>query len=82
MPIESLFVSKTVTMKNVYSDSVIPYGTSIKERMADALTGLNAGVTHLRLRMIVMLGFTLIFNTASLIAQNCPTSGNTYSKCK
>ena len=44
--------------------------------MADALAGLNAGVTHLRLRMIVMLGFSLIFNSSSLIAQNCPSSGN------
>ena len=44
--------------------------------MADALGGLDAGVTYLRLRMIVILGFCLIFNSASLIAQNCPSSGN------
>jgi hypothetical protein len=75
MPIESLYLSKTVTMKNVYSDPVIPYGTSIKERIADALEGLNAGVNHLRLLMSVMFGFILIFNTATLRAQNCPTSG-------
>ncbi len=61
-------------MKKVYTDSVIPYGTSIKERIYDALAGLNAGVTHLRLRMIVMLGIILL-NTISLQAQNCPTSG-------
>ena len=44
--------------------------------MTDALAGLNAGVIHLRLRMSVILGFILIFNTTSLNAQNCPTSGN------
>ncbi|HLA60469.1 MAG TPA: T9SS type A sorting domain-containing protein [Puia sp.] len=62
-------------MKKVYSDAVIPYGTSIKERMSHAFAGLNAGISHLRLRMIVMLGFILIFNTASIRAQNCATSG-------
>ena len=62
-------------MKIVYTESVIPYGRSNKERMTDALAGLNAGVTHLRLRMIVMLGLILIFNTTSLRAQNCATSG-------
>jgi hypothetical protein len=43
--------------------------------MAYALAGLNAGVTYLRLRLGVMLGLILIFNTSSLKAQNCPTSG-------
>ena len=75
MPIESLKVSKTVTMKKVYSDSVKPYGTSIKERITDALAGLSAGVSHLRLTVSVMFGFILMFNTASLTAQNCATSG-------
>src|ERR1700759_2250436 len=75
MPIESLSVSKTVTMKNVYSESVIPYGTSLQKRMSDALAGLNAGATHLRLHLGVILGFVLIFNTTALKAQNCPTSG-------
>jgi hypothetical protein len=63
-------------MKKVYSDSVIPRGTSIKERMVDALAGLSAGVSLLRSGMIVMLGFILIFNTSSLRAQNCASSGN------
>jgi hypothetical protein len=76
MPIEPLYVSNTVTMKNVYSDSVLPRGTSIKERMYDALAGQSTGVSHLRLRMMVMLGFIFIFNTSSLRAQNCAISGN------
>jgi hypothetical protein len=63
-------------MKIVYTESVLPYGLSIKERMIDALAGPGAGVTYLRLRMIVILGFSLIFNTTSLIAQNCPSTGN------
>ncbi len=63
-------------MKIVYTESVIPYGRSNKERMINALAGLNAGVSRLRLRMIVMLGFILIFNNTSLRAQNCPSSGN------
>jgi hypothetical protein len=62
-------------MKIVYTESVIPYGRSNKKRMTDAFAGLNAGVFHLRLSMIVMLGFILFFNTTSLNAQNCPTFG-------
>jgi len=62
-------------MKNVYSDSVIPYGSSMKERITDALGGMSAGVIYLRLYMSVMLAFVLIFNNTSLKAQNCPSSG-------
>ena len=63
-------------MKNVYSDSVLLHGTSIMERIYGALAGQSAGVIHLHLRMMFMLGSILIFNTASLKAQNCASSGN------
>ncbi|HET7003200.1 MAG TPA: T9SS type A sorting domain-containing protein, partial [Puia sp.] len=62
-------------MKNVYSDSVKPYGSSMKKRMTDALAGLTVGVSHLRLTVSVMFGLILFFNTSSLRAQNCATSG-------
>jgi len=62
-------------MKNIYSGSVKPYGCSIKKRMTNALAGPIAGVSHLRLILSVISGFILIFNTTSLRAQNCPTSG-------
>jgi len=66
---------KSETMKNIYSGSVKPYGCSIKKRMTNALAGPIAGVSHLRLILSVISGFILIFNTTSLRAQNCPTSG-------
>jgi hypothetical protein len=63
-------------MKIVYTESVLPYGRLNYARITNALAGLNAGVIHLRLHVAVMLGFILIFNTTSLRAQNCPSSGN------
>ena len=62
-------------MKNVYSQSVNPYGKFRKERMSDALAGLIARVSQLRLIMAVSLGLILTLSSISLKAQNCPTSG-------
>jgi len=62
-------------MKNVYSQSVNPYGKLKKKRINVSLAGLNAGASHLRLSMAVSLGLILILNVVSLSAQNCPTSG-------
>jgi hypothetical protein len=75
MPIESKYVSKTVTMKNVYTDSVTPYGKLNKKRMTNAFAEPKAGVSILRLSITVILGCILSFNTSSLNAQNCPSSG-------
>src|SRR6478735_366533 len=64
-------------MKNVYSQSVNPYGKFRKERSVYALAGLIARVSQLRLIMAVSLGLILTLSSISLKAQNCPTSGTT-----
>ena len=62
-------------MKNVYSQSVNPYGKFRKERSVYALAGLIARVAQLRLIMAVSLGLILTLSSITLKAQNCPTSG-------
>jgi len=62
-------------MKDVYSQSVNPYGKINKERIQKALAGLKARASQMRLGIIVSLGLVLILNASTLKAQNCPISG-------
>ncbi len=62
-------------MKNVYTQSVNPYGKINKKRISNAFVGLKARASHLRLGIIVSLGIILILNSSALKAQSCPNSG-------
>jgi hypothetical protein len=63
-------------MKNVYKQSVIPYGSFIKETTRKLVAAPIARVSRLRGNM-VMMGIFLLVNTVALNAQNCPTIGTT-----
>jgi hypothetical protein len=58
-------------MKNVYTQTVSPYGKKKKDAVAN-----NASVPKMRLRGIVtvILSLLFLFNTNILVAQNCPTA--------
>jgi Secretion system C-terminal sorting domain len=62
-------------MKKFYKHSVNPYGNLIKETIAKAVAAPGTGVSYLRGSIAVLLGIILIFSSAALRAQNCPTSG-------
>jgi hypothetical protein len=73
--LKPLGVSKTESMKKVYTGSVIPYGMNISENIAKATVSSNNRLSRLRGIVAVMLGFCLLINSTILRAQNCATSG-------
>jgi hypothetical protein len=64
-------------MKNVYSETVNPNGTNIKERIWDAVKTCGTRRVHLRGMMAVIFIFSFTFHSVILQAQNCPTTGTT-----
>src|SRR5450755_1898431 len=64
-------------MKNVYIQSVNPYGNFLKETTPKPVAAPIARVSRLRGSMVVMMGIFLLLNTVALKAQNCPTIGTT-----
>ena len=62
-------------MKKFYKHSVNPYGNFIKEAIAKAFAAPVTGVPYLRGSIAVLLGIILVFSSAALRAQNCPTTG-------
>jgi hypothetical protein len=77
MPIESLWVSKTASMKNVYIYTVNSYGKTIKGAIADANPSPQTRAFRIRGSVIFMLGIIFIFSAFELRSQNCPVSGTT-----
>jgi hypothetical protein len=77
MPIGTLKVSKTVSMKNFYITAVKSYRKNIGETVANAIAFLGGKTTQLRGIKAVILAAFIILNGFVLHAQNCPASGTT-----
>jgi hypothetical protein len=77
MPIGTLKVSKTVSMKKVYITAVKSYSKNIRETLAKATAAPEAGSVQLRGIKAIILATFIILNGFVLQAQNCPASGTT-----
>src|ERR1017187_10387888 len=77
MPIGTLKVSKTVSMKKLYLTAVKSYGKNIQETVAKAIVFPGTRTLQLRGIKAVILAAFIILNGFVLNARNCPASGTT-----
>ena len=75
IPIETLKVSKTESMKKVYTRSDNPSGKMNLKPVVSAISIPKAWYVQLRGYVAVIFSFLFIFLSINLHAQNCPTIG-------
>ena len=70
-------MSKTESMKDVYTNTVSPYGSPFRKSIAEVKAALINHAITLRVCMAAILLISSLFNPIHLKAQNCPTTGTT-----